>query len=59
MGFRIGEALRQKAINESVGSFCRFDARDRILITAFAAGQINGFIPSSAFLAREAKGHLL
>ena len=60
MGFRAGEALRQKAINENADSFRRFDARDCVsLITAFAAGQINGFGPFSAFLAREAEGHSL
>ena len=50
MGFRTGEALRQKVINENANPFRRFDARDRVsLITAFAAGQINGFGPFSAF----------
>lgn len=60
MGFRTGEALRRKVINENANPFRRFDARDRVsLITAFAAGQINGFGPFSAFLAREAEGHSL
>lgn len=60
MDFHTGEALRRKAINENAESFHRFDARDRVsLITAFAAGQINGFGPFSALLAREAEGHSL
>lgn len=60
MGFRTGEALRQKVINENANPFRRFDARDRVsLITAFATGQINGFCPFFAFLAREAEGHSL
>lgn len=60
MGFRTGEASRRKAINENAEPFRRFDVRDRVPpITAFAAGCINGFGPSSAFLAREAEGHLL
>lgn len=58
MGFRTGEALRQKAITENAEPFRRFDVRDRVsLIRAFAAGQINGFGPPSGFLTREAEGH--
>lgn len=38
MGFRTGEALRRKVINENADPFRRFDARGRVsLITAFAA----------------------